>query len=136
MSYVSYNINPLNKLVIDCTVRAISTIMRKDWDTVYIGLCLKGYEMKDMPNSNSVWGAYLRSNGYYRELIPNTCPDCYRVRDFCYDHPQGSYLLATGAHVIAVIDGDYYDTWDSGDEIPIYYWRKENSNAIVQQQSI
>lgn len=133
MSYVSYNINPLNKLVIDCTVRAISTVMRKDWDTVYIGLCLKGYEMKDMPNSNSVWGAYLRSNGYSRELIPNTCPDCYRVRDFCYDHLQGTYLLATGAHVIAVIDGDYYDTWDSGDEIPIYYWRKENSNAIVQQ---
>jgi len=34
-------------------------------------------------------------------------------------------ILATGTHVIAVGDGNYYDTWDSGQEVPIYYWRKE-----------
>ena len=21
--------------------------------------------------------------------------------------------------------GDYFDTWDSGQEVPIYYWKKE-----------
>ena len=41
------------------------------------------------------------------------------------DNPEGKYLLATGTHVVTVIDGDYYDTWDSGDEIPIYYFTKE-----------
>lgn len=70
-------------------------------------------------------GAYLRKIGYKRKLIPNACPDCYTVKDFCVDNPHGKYLLATGSHVIAVIDGDYYDTWDSGNEIPIYYYVKE-----------
>ena len=44
---------------------------------------------------------------------------------FGRDHPQGLYVLATGTHVITVIDGDYYDSWDSGDKIPLYYFKKE-----------
>ena len=87
----------------------------------------QGGIMYDMPSSNEVWGAYLKKIGYIRELIPNTCPDCYTVKEFCLDHPRGKYLLATGSHVIAVINGNYYDTWDSGDEIPIYYFTKEEN---------
>ena len=81
--------------------------------------------MYDMPSSNAVWMAFLKSQGYQKMLIPNSCPECYTVRDFCEEHPRGRYLLATGTHVISVIDGDYYDTWDSGDEIPIFYFTKE-----------
>ena len=40
-------------------------------------------------------------------------------------YPHGTYVLATNNHVVAVVDGNYYDTWDSGDETPIYVWRKE-----------
>ena len=27
--------------------------------------------------------------------------------------------------VVALIDGDWWDAWDSGDEVPVYYWQKE-----------
>lgn len=81
--------------------------------------------MKDMPSSNAVWGEYLKRNGFTRHIIPDTCPSCYTVGAFCEDHPYGAYMLATGTHVVAVIDGNYIDTWDSGNEIPIYYWKKE-----------
>ena len=77
-----------------------------------------------MPSGDNVWGSYLRKLGFKRELIPDTCPDCYTVKDFTDDHPRGRYILATGTHVIAVVDGNYIDTWDSGNEIPIYYWRE------------
>lgn len=120
-----YNPNPKRKLVGDCVVRAISKLTGNDWEDVYLGITLKGYELHDMPSSNNVWEAYLRENGYERTLVPNTCPDCYTVEDFCRDHPTGSYLLATGTHVVAVEDGDYFDTWDSGNEIPIYYFIKK-----------
>ena len=80
-----------------------------------------------MPSSNAVWGAYLRHQSFRRYIIPNECPDCYTVSDFCCDYPKGVYVLATGTHVVTVIDGEYYDTWDSGNEVPIYYFKKEDN---------
>ena len=88
-------------------------------------IVLQGYMMHDMPTANNVWGAYLHENGYKRYVIPNTCPDCYTVKDFCHDFPIGTYLLAIGSHVVTVINGDYYDSWDSGNEVITSYWRKE-----------
>ena len=76
-----------------------------------------------MPSSNAVWSEYLRRLGYSRVPLPNTCPLCYTVKDFCIDHPHGRYLLALYEHVVAVEDGYYYDTWDSGDKTVLYYWR-------------
>lgn len=124
MGYIRYNTNPVSNLVGDCVVRAISILTDETWDDVYWGIAIQGFLMKDMPSSNSVWGEYLTRKGFRREVIPNTCPACYSVREFCEEHPYGKYLQATGSHVIAVVDGDYYDTWDSGDEIPIYYWER------------
>lgn len=122
--FINANVNPASNIVGDCTVRAIAFATNQDWDSVYLWLCLQGYVMKDMPNSNNVWGVYLKTRGFERHIIPNTCPDCYTVRDFCKDNPIGAFVLATGSHVIAVVNGDYYDTWDSGDEVPIYFWSK------------
>ena len=125
MSYVYYNPNPRKKSVGDCVVRALSAIFNDSWENVYADLSMQGAFLFDMPTANSVWGEYLKANGFRRYVIPNSCPHCYTVRDFCYDHPYGKYLLKTEGHVIAVIDGDYYDTANTGDEIPEYYWRKE-----------
>ena len=123
--FIRYNANPTGRNTNDCTVRAISAVTGKSWRAILTGLYEIAYEFHDMPSSNAVWGAYLRREGYIRSIIPNTCPDCYTVTDFCADHPFGSYILCTGSHVIAVMDGDYYDTWNSGDEIPIFYYTKE-----------
>ena len=124
MAYIYYNPNPKGKLVCDCVIRAISFALHQPWIVTFIGIVRKGLSMCDMPSSNSVWAAYLRSNGFRAYAIPNFCPDCYTVRDFCIDNPYGRYILATGEHVVAIENGDYYDTWDSGDEIPIYYWKE------------
>ena len=74
---------------------------------------------------NYVWGNLLLRNGYTRHSLPNTCPDCYTISDFANEHKTGKYILATGSHVVGVVDGDYYDTWDSGEEVPMYYFEKE-----------
>lgn len=129
MGYVAYNSNPMNKRVGDCVIRAISFATDQSWDDTYLGILIKGYVMKDMPSSNNVWTAYLKDMGFKRHIIPDTCPNCYRITDFVKDHPKGTYILSTGTHVVAVKDGNYYDTWNSGDEIPVYYFEKETKNV-------
>lgn len=125
MSYVFYNPNPEGQFVGDCVVRAISKLFNYSWEKAYSEVVLQGYKMHDMPSSNKVWGEYLRSNGWTRHVLSTDCPSCFTVIDFCMEFPRGSFMLATGSHVIACINGNYYDTWDSGGESPIYYWRKE-----------
>jgi hypothetical protein len=123
--YKYYNPNPAGNMVRDCVVRAISKAEDQSWDKSYWGICISGFVYKDMPDANKSWGKYLQSLGYKRGALPNTCPDCYTVKEFCQDYPQGTYVVCTGNHAVAVVDGNYYDAWDSGDEVPVYYWRKE-----------
>lgn len=83
--------------------------------------------MHDWGNSDPVWGAYLRSRGFSRSVIPNSCPDCYTIADFAENHPRGEYVLGTGKHAVAVVDGVIYDTWDSSREIPIFYYERNGA---------
>lgn len=123
--YVYYNPNPTGRNVGDCAVRAVAKALGVDWETAYLMIVKNGYEMGDMPSSNSVWGAVLRQNGFYRQSIPNTCPDCYTAEDFCRDNPKGVFVLGFGNHVATVIDGKLYDSWQSSNEIPQYVWYKK-----------
>ena len=125
--YIYRNPNPCGKVVGDCVVRGLSILLDLPWDRVYEELTKLGQEMCDMPSSIEVWSEYLYLKGYSRFVIPDSCPYCYSVKDFCRDYPDGEYLLAIGSHVVAVIDGDYYDAWDSGNETPIYYYKRRNS---------
>lgn len=121
--FVELNLNPQHKRKGDCSVRALAAAEDRSWYEIYDELYHIGREMGDMENSNDVIGQFLKERGYIRYSIPNTCPACYTVRDFANDHPEGIYVLGTGSHVVAVINGDYYDSWDSGDEVPVYCWR-------------
>lgn len=125
MGYVFYNPNPAKKSVGDCVVRALTVLFDDTWSHVYADITMVGAFMYDMPSSDAVWGEYLSMNGFTKHLLPNTCPNCYTIKRFIRDHPYGEYLVATGSHVVAVVDGDYFDTSNSGDEMIIYYWEKE-----------
>ena len=120
----SFNENPDGKNVGDCTVRAISTVLDQSWEETYTELCMQGFLMRDMPSSNAVWGAYLRSKSFKRCIIPEADTEGYTVADFCRDYPTGTYLLALSGHVVAVKNGEYFDTFDSGGETPLYSWEK------------
>ena len=128
--YVYFNPNPSGKKVGDCVIRGISKVTDQTWQDTYMDICMVGYQMNDMPSSNSVWAAYLQSKGFQKSVIPDTCPECYTVEEFCKEHPEGTYILGTGTHVVAVEDGNYYDAWDSGQEIPVYCWERKVNHGV------
>lgn len=117
-----YNPNPLSKLVGDCVIRALTKALDKPWGEIYLGLCIQGYIASDLPSSNHVWGLYLKNNGFERNFISD---DTYTIEDFCKDHPEGTYVLGTGSHAVTVCSGKYFDAWESGKEIVIYYWKRK-----------
>lgn len=124
MIWQSYNPNPQGRRVGDCVIRAVAKATGASWDAAFAELAAQAQAMGDMPSSDAVWGAYLKRRGFTKHLLPESCPECYTAADFARDHSRGVYVLAFGGHVATVKDGILYDSWDSSNGIPIYYWEK------------
>lgn len=120
-----FNNNPAGRNTGDCAIRAVSLALDVDWETAYALIAMNGFLMGDVVSSNSVWGAVLRQHGFSRYAVPNTCPDCYTVGDFADENPRGVFVVGTGNHVVTIKDGVVLDSWDSRNELPVYYWKKE-----------
>ena len=110
----------------DCVIRALAIVLDKTWYEIYDDLYLVGREEASVSCHDDVWGLYLRMNRFEPFLIPETCPRCTTIRNFTKYYPKGKYVIGTGSHAVAVVDGDYYDSWDSGDEVPSFFWRQNN----------
>lgn len=134
MGYIYHNENPFGLDVGDCVIRAITTALSYNWFMVHDELSFLSRKMADMPSSNRVWKEYLTGKGWKEVVVDNSCPNCFSVKEFCKKHKKGRFILSTcsiestnniivtASHVIAVIDGDYYDTWDSGADVPLSYF--------------
>lgn len=121
--YVHYNENPCGIETIDCVIRAISVATGIPWRKVYAGLCVQGYLGCTWGNVNRIWSDYLKYLGFTKHRIHQN--GSYTVSDFAKDHPHGAYILGTGEHAVGVVDGIYYDVFDSGAERPLYYFTRE-----------
>ena len=125
-NYRYFNPNPSELDVGDCVIRALCKALDKTWAEVYVGLCVQGFIMHNLPNADAVWGEYLRSHNFSKRIIPNTCPDCYTLGEFARDNPYGTYVIGTGTHAVTVKDGVIYDSWRSDDVVPAFqYYKKE-----------
>lgn len=51
------------------------------------------------------------------------------VDSFAKEHQTGTYILKVAHHVVACVDGKYYDTWDSGYKSLYGYYEKEVCTA-------
>lgn len=121
--WIRCNPNPGRKEVPDCVIRAIAIALHKSWVEIYDDLCDLGRVEFNMPSANDVWGKYLYQKGFRPFLLPESCPRCVTIKLFSEMYYHGTYIIGTGFHAVAVINGDYYDSWDSGDVVPTYFFR-------------
>ena len=122
--WIDFNPNPKGLKVGDCTIRAICAVTGRGWYEVHDELSALSRGMADMPSADRVWWDLLRRYGFRQYRLPDRCPACYTVADFAADHPAGAYVLGPREHAVAVISGDWWDSWDSGDTVPTYYFRR------------
>lgn len=129
--WIYANPNPCRREEPDCVVRAISIATGSAWRAVHDDLCELSREECTMPSVNWLWEKYLRMRGFEKFLLPDECHECVTVRRFCDRYRKGTYIIGTGSHAVAVIDGNHIDSWDSGDEIPTYFFRKRGKRNGV-----
>ena len=105
MPFSYYNPNPVKNNTKDCAIRAVAKALNISWEESFAKIAAMAYGMGETMNNNAAWGAVLRMHGFYRDIIPNTCPDCYTAKDFCRDYPVGTYVLVFGDHTATIVDG-------------------------------
>ena len=118
------NMNPEGKKVDDCTVRTLALANDLEWDRVFDDLCEIASWKRAMPSTNEVWNEWLEVNGWKMHQVKGR-PDDYNVKDFCAEHPHGTFVLGLRNHVVCVMNGCYYDTWDCGERPVLFYWTME-----------
>ena len=123
--WIPFNPNPKRLHTIDCTVRSICAVTGMDWYSVHDIVCARSRDLCDMPSCDRVWWSVLRDMGFDQRRMLDRCPDCYTVAEFAADNPHGIYVLGPHEHAVAVIDGNWWDTWDSGKTVPTYYFRRD-----------
>lgn len=121
-----FNPNPFSLRTGDCAIRALCAALDVDWDTAYAMAVSAGFDFKKMPSYDVIWGSVLRRHGFERAIVPNTCPICYTAEDFAHDHPTGVYTLGFGGHCATIRDGFLFDSWDSSQECPQYFWYRKD----------
>jgi hypothetical protein len=124
MYFKYYNPNKKNKSAGDCVIRMLTVVTKKSWEECYWMVCDEGEKFGDMPSANYVWMNILYNLGFKRKIVPDTCPACYSINDFCKDHPEGLFVVGTGSHVVAIENGKFLDSWNSGREVIIFYFEK------------
>lgn len=123
--WVVHNSNPRKNEVPDCVIRAISVALHLSWYQVFDELSALARAECSVTCDDRIWGLYLYRMGCQPFTLPVDCPRCLSVKHFCRMFPEGRYVIGTGSHAVAVINGDYYDSWDSGETIASFFWKVE-----------
>lgn len=122
-----YNPNPITDKANDCSFRAYCAAEGMAWEEAYRMAVEMGISIGYMPNDNSTCTAVMDSMGYeYVKITREQKEKGYNVKEFARDHSVGTYIVSVRGHLVTVIDGQYWDSWDSGKKKLKGYWVKKD----------
>lgn len=111
--WIPYNPNPRGLNTGDCTIRAYTKAFGISWEDAYEMASEYGKEVGALPDDFRVVAKILKEkNCSCTKLKKNDFK--MTVSEFAATHPSGTYLLKIRGHLVACIDGYYYDSWNSG----------------------
>ena len=118
--YVYYqpNVKDIKDTFGDCTVRALSKALNCTWLEAFdkmIPFC-REYQVSNIFDCNIAnRKAILNELGFdYCGISVRNGSSRPTVAEFAKQHKHGTFILNVACHVVACVDGQYFDTWDSG----------------------
>lgn len=110
----------------DCVIRALTKVIGKEWDVIFDELVPIARELQCMPNGQPCYVQYLTEKGFeYQGISNRKGTKRPTVDSFAKTHKNGTYFVTVANHVVAIVDGIYYDTWDSGYKSLYGYWQRK-----------
>lgn len=102
----------------DCQVRALSKVLNITWLEAFdltIPICreLQTYTIFD-GNLEKTKEAMSTLGFVYHPISNARGSKRPTVEEFAKAHKTGRYICKVAHHVVAVVDGQYFDTWNSG----------------------
>lgn len=99
----------------DCVIRALTRVTEKEWTQIFDELIPYARNLQCMPNEKQCYEAYLKDNSFeYHGISNKKGSKRPTVDQFAKNHKTGVFFLNVANHCVAVAEGNYYDTWDSG----------------------
>ena len=112
----------------DCVIRSLTKVLDKSWHEVFDELVPIARECQCMPNMRTAYEIYLERKGFkYVGISNKKGTKRPTVESFTKAHKHGTYILRVAHHLVASVDGMYFDTWNSGSKSLYGYWEKTNS---------
>ena len=114
-----YNPNPKSRNIGDCTLRSYCAAFNISWENAFD-------IASEVAKENSSMIQYVADKvltekfgctvdeKYNKKTVKNK--DRITVNTFAMTHPYGTYILHIRQHQVTVKDGEYWDSWDSGDK--------------------
>lgn len=113
-----YNPNPKSRNIGDCTLRSYCAAFDIDWEKAFDIASRVAKEQSSMIQyvADKVLIDHFGCTKDM-EYKKNTKPkDRITVNEFAMTHPYGTYILHVRQHQVTVKNGEYWDSWDSGDK--------------------
>lgn len=119
-TYVYFQPNKLDLKdhVGDCQLRALCKALNMEWKEVFdlISPICRRFQIMDIFSCdlNKTKEAMKELGFEYTGISNKRGSKRPTVESFAKSHKTGTYIVTVSHHVVAVVDGKYYDTWDSG----------------------
>jgi len=114
--WYKYNPNPKSRNIGDCTLRAYCAAYGIDWGRAFDIASSVAKENSSMIQYVADKVLTEHFNAQVDETYKRKAKDRITVNEFAMSHPYGIYVLHVRSHMVTVKNGEYWDSWDSGDK--------------------
>lgn len=147
---VRYNANTRGTRTGDCSVRSISLAFNKDYREVkkLLNDCMRKSRGHAYNSARNLSYALLNELNVPRSNIVDIRSEGVTVAQFADQHPTGTYLIGChkkpnppaehifGEHLVTVINGKVFDTWDSRDYYVCKYIKVDGEATNTDTQIV